>query len=61
MPSLDGKVRVPVESVSLPGRKTDGTAPTILNAYGAYGIMMRPNFLGPFLSFLERGGVFAQR
>ena len=60
VPSLDGKVRIPVEIISLPGRKTDGTAPTILDAYGAYGIVTRPTFLGPFLAFLERGGVFAQ-
>jgi prolyl oligopeptidase len=60
VPSLDGRVKVPVEIVSLPGAKTDGTAPTILTAYGAYGIISRPFFIGPFLAFLERGGVFAQ-
>lgn len=59
-PSLDGKVRIPVEIVSLPGAKTDGSAPTVLAAYGAYGLVTGPFFLGPWLAFLERGGVFAQ-
>ena len=60
MPSLDGTARIPVEIVSLPGAKTDGTAPTILSAYGAYGTVTRPFFLGTLLAFLERGGVYAQ-
>ena len=59
-PSLDGKVRVPVEIVALPGTKTDGTAPTVLLAYGSYGLVSGPFFIGPSLAFLERGGVFAQ-
>lgn len=58
--SLDGKVRIPVEIVSLPRAKRDGTAPTILDAYGAYGIVTRPHFIGSLLAFLERGGVYAQ-
>ncbi len=58
--SLDGTVRIPVEIVSLPRAKHDGTAPTILYAYGAYGIITRPHFIGPMLAFLERGGVYAQ-
>lgn len=60
VPSLDGKVKVPVEIVSLPGAKTDGTAPTMLTAYGSYGSISRPRFIGANLAFLERGGVFAQ-
>ncbi len=58
--SLDGTVRIPVEIVSLPRAKHDGTAPTILYAYGAYGIITRPHFIGSMLAFLERGGVYAQ-
>jgi prolyl oligopeptidase len=60
VPSLDGRVKVPLEIVSLRGAKTDGTAPTILYAYGAYGEVTRPFFAGSILAFLERGGVFAQ-
>ncbi|MGH7727835.1 MAG: prolyl oligopeptidase family serine peptidase [Vulcanimicrobiaceae bacterium] len=58
--SLDGRVRIPLEIVALPGTKTDGTAPTIMTAYGAYGIISTPFFIGPLLAWLERGGVFAQ-
>ena len=58
--SLDGTVRIPVEIVLLPRAKLDGTAPTILTAYGAYGSITRPHFIGPLLAFLERGGVYAQ-
>ncbi len=58
--SLDGQVRIPVEIVSLPRAKRDGTAPTILYAYGAYGDVTRPHFIGSMLAFLERGGVYAQ-
>jgi prolyl oligopeptidase len=60
VPSLDGKVKIPVEVVSLPDAKQDGTAPTMLSAYGAYGIVTQPFFIGTRLAFLERGGVFAQ-
>jgi prolyl oligopeptidase len=60
VPSLDGRVKIPVEVVALPGTKTDGTAPTILTAYGSYGSISRPGFIGAFLAFLERGGVYAQ-
>jgi prolyl oligopeptidase len=58
--SLDGAVRIPVEIVSLPRAKRDGSAPTILSAYGSYGNITRPHFIGPVLAFLERGGVYAQ-
>jgi prolyl oligopeptidase len=58
--SLDGTVMIPVEIVAMPTVKRNGTAPTILNAYGAYGIDTRPFFIGPLLAFLDRGGVYAQ-
>lgn len=60
VPSLDGKVRIPLEIVHLKSLKRDGTAPTILTAYGAYGLISSPFFLGPELAWLQRGGVFAQ-
>ena len=60
VPSLDGKAKIPLEIVALPGAKMNGTAPTILYAYGAYGTITRPRFIGSVLAFLERGGVYAQ-
>jgi len=60
VPSLDGKAQIPLEIVHAKNIKRDGTAPTILTAYGAYGIVSRPFFSAPLLAWLERGGVFAQ-
>jgi prolyl oligopeptidase len=59
VPSLDGKAKIPLEIVSLPGIKP-GAAPTVLTAYGAYGLISTPYFVGPALAALERGSVFAQ-
>ncbi len=60
VPSLDGKVRVPLEIVHRRGIAMDGTAPTVLYAYGAYGLLTQPFFSSRFLAWYERGGVFAQ-
>jgi len=60
VPSLDGKVKIPLEIVRAKNAKTDGTAPTILTAYGAYGTISRPGFNASLLAWLEHGGVFAQ-
>jgi prolyl oligopeptidase len=60
VPSLDGKVKIPLEIVHAKNVKLDGTAPTIMAAYGAYGIISRPFFDSPSLAWLERGGVIAQ-
>jgi prolyl oligopeptidase len=60
VPSLDGKVRIPLEIVHMRNVARGGTAPTILTAYGAYGIISSPFFLGSELAWLQRGGVFAQ-
>lgn len=51
--------RVPVTILSLAGAVPDGKAPTILYAYGAYGISSRPYFLASRLAWIERGGIFA--
>jgi prolyl oligopeptidase len=59
-PSLDGTVMIPVEIVAMPNVKMNGTAPTMLSAYGAYGIVSGPFFVGPLLAFLDRGGVYVQ-
>ena len=58
--SLDGRARIPLEITYMRNIPRDGTAPTILTAYGAYGIISTPFFLGSELAWLERGGVFAQ-
>jgi prolyl oligopeptidase len=59
VPSLDGKVRIPLEIVSGPGALGART-PTILSAYGAYGTITRPRFSATSLAWLERGGAVAQ-
>lgn len=56
--SSDG-TKVPVTVVAMAGVKANGRRPTILNAYGGYGIVIPPHFLGPYLAWLESGGVYA--
>jgi len=60
VPSIDGKVKIPLEIVHAKNVKLDGTAPTIMTAYGAYGIVSRPFFDPTSLAWLERGGAIAQ-
>ena len=50
---------IPVTVLSLPGATRNGIAPTILTAFGEYGMPMKPRFMGPKLAWLERGGVYA--
>ena len=59
VPSLDGKERIPLEIVHAANIKRDGSAPTVLYAYGGYGIITSPYFDPGLLAWLERGGVFA--
>ncbi len=56
--SKDG-TQVPVTVVSMEGVQPAGHRPAILMAYGGYGIAEGPRFLGPYLAWLERGGVYA--
>jgi prolyl oligopeptidase len=60
VPSLDGKVRIPLDIVFEKSLKLDSKAPTILYAYGAYGTISSPFFDPTLLAWLERGGIFAQ-
>lgn len=60
VPSLDGKVQIPLEIVHEKGTPMDGSAPSILYAYGAYGTITFPYYDPGLLAWLERGGVFAQ-
>jgi prolyl oligopeptidase len=57
--SYDGTM-VPLVVLYKRGLKRDGTNPTLLNGYGAYGINnTEPFFASNFLPWLERGGVIA--
>jgi len=56
--SHDGTL-VPLSIVHRKGLKPDGTNPTILYGYGAYGISQTPFFRPQYLAWFERGGVFA--
>ncbi len=50
---------IPLSIVHKKGMKLDGTNPTLLSGYGAYGINMQPFFSSRWLAWLERGGVLA--
>jgi prolyl oligopeptidase len=54
-----GGVRVPITVMALGDPRRDGERPTILSAYGFQGLALRPDFIGPLLAWLERGGVYA--
>ncbi len=57
-PARDG-TRIPLSIVYRKDTKRNGTAPLLLEAYGAYGITLDPEFLARWLPFLDLGGVFA--
>jgi prolyl oligopeptidase len=57
-PSKDGTL-VPLSIIHKKGLELDGNNPTILLAYGSYGIVVSPRFLPELLAWYERGGVFA--
>jgi prolyl oligopeptidase len=50
---------VPLSIVHRKGMKLDGSNPTILYGYGAYGISQTPFYRPTFLPWFNRGGVFA--
>jgi len=56
--SADGTM-VPLSIVHKRGMVLDGSHPTWLEGYGAYGITLDPAFRPTLLAFFERGGVFA--
>jgi prolyl oligopeptidase len=56
--AADG-VKVPLSIVYRKGLARDGRAPTLLDAYGSYGITEDPAFLARWLPLLDLGGVFA--
>jgi prolyl oligopeptidase len=56
--SHDG-VMIPLSIIYKRGLKRDGSNPTLLDGYGAYGISRDPAFSPVSLAWLERGGVLA--
>jgi len=56
--SQDGTM-VPLSIVYRKDLKLDGTHPTYLEGYGAYGITLEPAFSATRVAWMERGGVFA--
>ena len=50
---------IPLSIVHKKGLKLDGTNPTILYGYGAYGISQTPFYRPTWLPWFERGGVLA--
>jgi prolyl oligopeptidase len=58
VPSHDG-VQVPLTVLARAGTALDGSNPTIVTGYGAYGFASEPRFDPKLLAWLERGGVYA--
>ncbi|MEZ0256555.1 MAG: prolyl oligopeptidase family protein [Chthoniobacter sp.] len=55
--SKDG-TKVPVNILSRKGTKLDGNNPTLLTAYGGYGISLRPEFHFTDRVWFDRGGIY---
>jgi prolyl oligopeptidase len=51
--------RIPVSLVYKKGIARDGSAPTMIDAYGSYAISFDPRFVPSSIAWLERGGVWA--
>jgi len=58
VPARDG-VAIPLSIIHRRGMALDGSNPTMLYAYGSYGISSDPSFSAGRLAFLERGGIIA--
>ncbi len=56
--SKDG-TKIPVTIIAMNNISPNGKRPTIVYGYGGFGIPTKPNFIGPYLAWLENGGVFA--
>jgi prolyl oligopeptidase len=57
-PSADGTM-IPLSLVYRKDLALDGSHPTYLDGYGAYGITIEPGFSTTRIAWLERGGVYA--
>ena len=51
-------VKVPLSIMWKKGTQLDGSAPTLLYAYGSYGLSMTPNFSTNRLSLVDRGMIY---
>lgn len=51
--------QMPLSIVYRKGLKRDGSAPTIIKAYGSYGIANDPAFSPRYFAWLDAGGIFA--
>jgi prolyl oligopeptidase len=58
VPASDGTL-VPLSIIHRKDTKKDGSNPTLLYAYGAYGINSNPSFSALRLAWFERGGIYA--
>jgi prolyl oligopeptidase len=58
VPSHDGTL-VPMSIIHRQGLKLDGSNPTLLYGYGAYGVSQTPFYRPTFLPWFQRGGVLA--
>lgn len=58
VPSYDGTL-VPLSIVYPKGMKLDGSSPTLLEGYGAYGLDIDPYFSLIQLAWYEQGGIYA--
>ncbi len=56
--SNDG-TKIPVTVVRMDSITPNGQRPTIVYGYGGFGVTRKPHFIGPYLVWLENGGVFA--
>jgi prolyl oligopeptidase len=56
--SRDG-VDVPITIIHKKGIVLDGNNPTLLKAYGGFGVINSPNYDTGLIYFLEKGGIFA--
>jgi prolyl oligopeptidase len=56
--SYDG-TRIPLSLIHRKGLVLDGSHPTILGGYGAYGVSEDPYFAPTRIAWIERGGVYA--
>ncbi len=56
--SYDGTL-IPLSIVYRKDLKLDGSNPTLLRGYGAYGFTITPDFSPMFLAWLDQGGVYA--
>ena len=54
----DDSVSIPMVVVHKKGMELDGTNPTILKAYGGFGIVSKPSFNPGIVCFVMNGGVF---